>query len=157
MDWPISFLLLPSWSSCLCWMTGCYINLPWLCACTIKYLSYSLLFLTDGFPICWQSCVHCSLGRCSFIIHGVVGFFYPEMDHCWRSWNSFANPCWSRGAVVFFCPIGLRCIFFNWINLWMWTIAFFMLLQFIFLSKQIILKFWSFYSLVVTFYLPLQG
>lgn len=92
---------------CLCHASFCHVSLDFLSDVHVSINTQLIisLFLTDGLPICWQSCVHCSLGCCGFIIHGVVGVFYPEMAHCWRSWNSFANPCWSRGAVVFICLI----------------------------------------------------
>jgi hypothetical protein len=56
-------------------------------------------FWTDGFPICWESCILCSVGSCCFTIHGVAGFLYPEVAHCWRSWDSIADSCWSWGAI----------------------------------------------------------
>lgn len=92
---------------CSCHAAFCHVCLDFLSDVHVSMNTQLIisLFLTDGLPICWQSCVHRSLGCCGFIIYGVVGVFYPEMAHCWRSWNSFANPCWSRGAVVFFCLI----------------------------------------------------
>ncbi|KAF9611908.1 hypothetical protein IFM89_036691 [Coptis chinensis] len=31
---------------------------------------------------CGENCVHCSVGCCSFIVHGVAGVFYTEMAYC---------------------------------------------------------------------------
>lgn len=55
----------------------------------------NFLFFLDGIPICWQSCLFCGVDSCLFIVHGIVRLLYPEMGYCRRSWDSFADPCWS--------------------------------------------------------------
>lgn len=37
------------------------------------------------------------MGGCCCTIHGVAGFLYTQMAHCWRSWDSFDYACWPRG------------------------------------------------------------
>ena len=59
------------------------------------------LLLADGLPVCWESCLYCNMGGCCFIVHGVAGFFHPEMANCWGSWHSIAHPCWSWGKPPF--------------------------------------------------------
>ena len=59
-------------------------------------LLISFIFeLTDGLSICWEGYLYCCMGGVSFIVHGIVGLFYPEVANCWGSWNSVAHPCWA--------------------------------------------------------------
>lgn len=79
--------------------------------CALMKLTY---LLSDGFSICWKSCIFCSLGCSCFIVHGAVGFLYPEMADSWRSWNSASDTCWSWGMLTLYYDLYSLCEILYW-------------------------------------------
>lgn len=69
------------------------------CSCFHKEWALFFFFLADGFSICREGCLLCSMGCCYFVIHGVARFLYSKVAYCRRSWDSTIDTGWSWGEI----------------------------------------------------------
>lgn len=84
----------------------------------IKYLfsvywySFKKNWVTDGPWFCWEGNIHCCMGCCCVIVHGIARFLHTEVANCWWFGHSIAHSCWSGGTPLFL----LYCLLYtSWI------------------------------------------
>ena len=58
------------------------------------------IFAADGIWFYHKSSLYWYLDCCCFSLYGIAGFQYPEVDNCWRFWDSIAYTCWSWGTTT---------------------------------------------------------
>lgn len=64
-------------------------------------ISFKKNWLTDGPWFCWEGSIHCRMGCCCVIVHGVARFLHTEVVNCWWFGHSIAHSCWSWGTALF--------------------------------------------------------